>query len=157
MKETLAVMNGTVAICRGCEMPLEYGGISRHARGCKRLQEVLARKKIDADPVLKSQYMRERTLRVLNAHGYIGEQETPPAEFVWKAPFLRDVQVVKPEMTVDRATEVLNGKQHRSADGKSERDQWRVNGEFVYGPDRYDSFDHFEAIAIAEKYEREAK
>lgn len=58
-------------------------------------------------------------------------------------------------MTLKQAIEILNREKHREWDG------WDLNGDpsipatFVRGGDRYDWLEQFEAIAIAEKYERE--
>lgn len=67
--------------------------------------------------------------------------------------------VIEPRgMTVEEACEILNRHRHElSKDPKDGFDRWYVNGDFVRGPDRYDCHSHFEAIAIAEKYQRESE
>lgn len=53
-------------------------------------------------------------------------------------------------MTIEDAVRILNEKRHHG------HSKWYVSGEFVCGDDQYEFFTHFEAIAIAEKYQ-EAK
>jgi hypothetical protein len=57
-------------------------------------------------------------------------------------------------MTIDDAIKILNEHRHRYADGSESG--WYRRDPFIEGPDRYDALSFFEAIAIAEKYQREA-
>lgn len=52
-------------------------------------------------------------------------------------------------MTLERAVEILNGRRHRGYD------QWYARLGHAAGRDAYDNLRRFEAIAVAEKYERE--
>jgi hypothetical protein len=51
-------------------------------------------------------------------------------------------------MDLDQAVLILNKKNHRNSD------QWFFDGLWVQGGDQYDTFDAFEAIAIAEALNR---
>lgn len=52
-------------------------------------------------------------------------------------------------MTAEQAVEILNRHEHHG------HAKWYARGEFVSGPDQYENFNHFEAIAIAEKLDRD--
>lgn len=54
------------------------------------------------------------------------------------------------------AVAVLNRKRHRYGSGQSV-DEWYFDGSYVRGPDYYDAFSPFEAIAIAARYLHEEK
>lgn len=64
---------------------------------------------------------------------------------------------------IERAVEILNEQKHEmpgnwepnSFIGGIPQPYWYLRGPFVSGQDQYENFSHFEAIAIAEKYERE--
>ena len=53
-------------------------------------------------------------------------------------------------MTIEEAVKILNDRKHHAHSG------WYALRELVRGEDQYEGFEHFEAIAIAEKYAREA-
>jgi len=67
-------------------------------------------------------------------------------------------------MTLDEAIKILNERGHRKANADDRWDNpWDRafldlpdDEQIVQGPDRYDNLEAFEAIAIAEKYQREA-
>lgn len=62
-------------------------------------------------------------------------------------------------MTLDRAIETLNQNCHRieGAGLNFPGPYWHLLNGLVCGPDQYDFLQPFEAIAIAEKYERESR
>lgn len=62
-------------------------------------------------------------------------------------------------MTLAEAVAILNENLH-GMEGRPNigpGPHWYVGGDWIYGPDHYDSFSAFEAIAVAEKYQRESK
>lgn len=67
-------------------------------------------------------------------------------------------------MTLERAVEILNERRHEAEGWKPNvfvngkpNEPWHVWAGLACGPDRYQSFSEFEAIAVAEKYERGGK
>lgn len=59
-------------------------------------------------------------------------------------------------MTIDGAIEILNQNFHRNPNGEKNPEFWYINGaDLVRGQDQYDFLEPFEAIAIAEKYQRD--
>jgi hypothetical protein len=58
-------------------------------------------------------------------------------------------------MTIERAVEILNERKHHEHSEWYARGPEGQPGDIVSGPDQYENFEAFEAIAIAEKYERE--
>ncbi len=55
-----------------------------------------------------------------------------------------------PAMTVEKAVEILNARKHR------DWTDWKTSKPYVIGVDGSIAYTHFDAIAIAEKYERDA-
>mgnify|MGYP001607003316 CR=1 FL=1 len=53
-------------------------------------------------------------------------------------------------MTIEEAITVLNEQKHRNS-------EWYLRGEWVQGDDYYCVLEPFEAVAVAEKYQRDSQ